>query len=165
MASASAGSWASNKYPRCRPSAACGSGRAPVESCPNGRHGWVALVQVIQRRASGVLGEPVKIRVSAGLRQNGGIAFGHSAPSLPVDCSGYDTRPTAGLTGVDKLIDELDDVVRQSDGNLRRHTRMVLIWDAIRNRNLQSSAGRRVAAVRRVLVCASIRRIIEPGRG
>lgn len=60
-----------------------------------------------------------------GLGKDGRIPGRDLPPSFPVHCQRHYGRPTTGRTVLDKLIDELDDVVGKPNGDLLAHTKMV----------------------------------------
>lgn len=76
-----------------------------------------------------MLGQPRKLWIWAGASQDLGIACGEGAAAFAFECHSDDCRPAAPGTGVDDLVNEINQVVRKSDGDLSTHTITVAAWD------------------------------------
>jgi hypothetical protein len=81
------------------------------------------------RQARRMLGEPSKLWVRAGAGKDPSIAFGNRAPALTLERSRNNNRPAARGTRVDDLVDEIDEVVWKTYGDLLAHPKMVSIWE------------------------------------
>jgi hypothetical protein len=75
------------------------------------------------------IGELVEIVASRRLNQDRHVMLGDRSPTFPVDGGSHDCRPTRSLPILDASIDELDEVVRESDRELFAHPTMVSTWD------------------------------------
>jgi Arc/MetJ-type ribon-helix-helix transcriptional regulator len=72
-----------------------------------------------------VLGQSVELGIRAGAGQDLGIARGHHAPALPFECLGDDCRAAAAGAGTDEFVEEVDELVRESNSDLLAHPNMV----------------------------------------
>lgn len=77
------------------------------------------------RQARRVLGEPCELRVRTGVGKDAGITLGESAPTLSLQCAGDDDRAAARDTGVDDLVNEIDEIVWKANRNLLAHPKTV----------------------------------------
>ena len=53
-----------------------------------------------------MLGERVEVRVSSGLRKDGGVTLGDLAAPLSLERVGHHRRSARGITGSDEAVDE-----------------------------------------------------------
>jgi hypothetical protein len=72
-----------------------------------------------------VLGQPGKLRVRTGAGQDLGVARSDRAPALAFERQGDDRRPAASGAGADDLVDEVDQLIWESNGDLLAHPIMV----------------------------------------
>jgi hypothetical protein len=79
-------------------------------------------------QARRVLGESSELWVRTGADKDPGIAFREGTPTFALERTGDDGRPAAPGAGVDDLVDEIDKLLRQSNGNLLAHPKMVAKW-------------------------------------
>ena len=75
-----------------------------------------------------MLGEPCKLRVRTDTGKDPGIALGEGASTLALQRTGDDYGPAARGTGVDDLVNEVDDLVWKPNSNLPAHPKMVPKW-------------------------------------
>lgn len=72
-----------------------------------------------------MLGKTGKLRILTRARKDLGIACGDCTATLAFERAGHD-RCAAGLSpGADELVDELDQLVCEADGDLLAHPKMV----------------------------------------
>jgi hypothetical protein len=79
-------------------------------------------------QAGRVLSEPSEPRVRTSSGKYPSIAFGEGAPTLALKRTGNDCRPAASSAGANDLIDEVDELVRESNSDLLAHPIMVAKW-------------------------------------
>lgn len=72
-----------------------------------------------------MLGQSRKLRIRTGAGKDLGIARGDQVPALALERSGNDCRPTASGAGADDLVNEVDKLVWESNGDLLAHPIMV----------------------------------------
>lgn len=72
-----------------------------------------------------MLRQPAKLRVRSGARKDLGISFCDGASALTFKRSPDHGCTTARSAGGDDTIDELDELVRQANGDLLAHPNMV----------------------------------------
>lgn len=72
-----------------------------------------------------MLGKPDKLRIRTGVSKDLGISRGNHAPALALESPAHDRRATAPDTGVDDLVDEVNEVVREAHSYLLAHPNMV----------------------------------------
>ncbi len=68
-----------------------------------------------------MLGKTVHIGVLAGARENRGVTGGDRSSSLAFQRASDHDRSAIGLTFSHELVDEIDDVLRQPNGDLLGH--------------------------------------------
>jgi hypothetical protein len=79
-------------------------------------------------QAGHVLGKPCELRVRTGAGKDPGIAFGEGAATLTLERTFDDRCAAASRAGVHDLIDEVDQIVRESNSDLFAHPKMVASW-------------------------------------
>jgi hypothetical protein len=77
------------------------------------------------RQAHRVLGEPCELWVRTGVGENPGIAFCEVTPTLALKRPGYNSRPAALGAGIDDRINEVDNLLWESNCDLFAHPIMV----------------------------------------
>ncbi len=80
------------------------------------------------RQARGVLSESRELWVRTAASEDPGIMFGQGVPPLALKRTGDNCRPTAGGARVNDLVDEIDQIVWKSNGDLLTDPKMVAIW-------------------------------------
>ncbi len=79
---------------------------------------------------SDIFSKTVKVGVGARLSQDGRVPGCDLPTPFPVQGACDDDRPAVGLAVSDEPVNEVNDVVGQSDGDLLAHTIMVSVRDA-----------------------------------
>jgi hypothetical protein len=75
-----------------------------------------------------MLGQSGKLRIRACASQDLSVAHSHRAPAFALKCSGDDSGATASHASINEVVYELDEIVRQANGDLLAHTIMVPNW-------------------------------------
>ena len=75
-----------------------------------------------------MLSEPSEIWVRTGAGKDPGIPFCESTATLALERAGDDCRPAAPGARVDDLIEEVDEIVWESNSDLLAHPIMVAKW-------------------------------------
>jgi hypothetical protein len=78
-----------------------------------------------------VLGQPGKLRIRTAAGEDLGIADGDDAPAFALERPRDDRRPAAPGAGADELVDELDEIVWKSNGDLPTDPVMLPLWDRV----------------------------------
>jgi hypothetical protein len=76
-----------------------------------------------------VLGKSGQVRVRAGGGEDLSVSSGDGAPPLAREGACDHGRSAARLTAADDLVDELDEIIGETDGDLFAHTNTVPIRD------------------------------------
>src|SRR5665647_2398851 len=91
---------------------------------------WGASVEVVHRRGGRVLREAVQVGVRACVGEDGRVSFRDLSTTLAFEGSGYHGGAARGVAVADEVVDERNQVIRQSDGDLCAHTKTIPEWDA-----------------------------------
>lgn len=75
-----------------------------------------------------MLGKAGKLGIPARSSEDLGVACSDRTSALALERTGHDRGPAGLGTGVDELVDELDQLVWQTDGDLLAHPKMVPAW-------------------------------------
>jgi hypothetical protein len=91
-----------------------------------------------------VAGKTVHVRIGTGAGQNRSIVLGPLAAALAFQGPGDCGCPAGGIAVLDEVVEELDKLVGEADGDLRGHTKTVsprdADWDARAGRLARRSA-------------------------
>lgn len=78
-----------------------------------------------------MVGETVEIGVAGFSGEDGRVPGGDLPSTLTLERVSDNARSAGGITVLDLLVDELDEVVRKANRNLPGHTNMVPTWDSL----------------------------------
>ncbi len=88
-----------------------------------------------------MLGQTVQIRVAARLGKDRRISLGELAAALAFKRARDGGSSASDVAAADKSVDEGDQVVWETDGDLRCHTETVPSWDVTSHRDSGLSTG------------------------
>src|SRR5665648_582712 len=74
--------------------------------------------------------QAVEVGVRACVGEDGRVSFRDLATTLAFEGSGHHGGTARGVATTDEVVDEGDQVIRQSDGDLCAHTKTIPEWDA-----------------------------------
>src|SRR5689334_5142730 len=86
----------------------------------------------VEDGARGGGGQAVEVVVPAVLAQDGEVACGQFAAALAFHRPGDHGRPARCLVGGHEFVHEVDQLVRQPNGDLFAHTKTIPLWDSFR---------------------------------
>ena len=75
-----------------------------------------------------MLSETSKLRIRAPTREDLSIARGNRTPALTLEGTSDNRRPAVLTTGPHDLVHERNQLIREANGNLLAHTKMVPNW-------------------------------------
>jgi hypothetical protein len=75
-----------------------------------------------------MLGKAGKLRIRTDAGQDLGITLGEQAPAFALERPSNDRSPAVSGAGIDKLVNEIDKPVWESNGDLPAHTNLVPDW-------------------------------------
>ncbi len=92
-----------------------------------------------------MLGKSGELRIRTGSSKDLSVACGHHAPALALESSSNDYGAAASGTGIDELVNKVNKVVREANGYLLAHPKMVADW----------------YHYSQIVACATLKRVLE----